>query len=228
MLYFLYNIHIDELKGRLSLMQDRVSVKLRAKELFRAQYWVCVGANVLVAIIVSAASSATFGMAAFFVSPPVTVGLCFFSLSVYRGFNGDIGSVFTNGFTNYLRKLGGMLWMELFVFLWSLLLIIPGIIKSLSYAMTPYILADCPNVCATDALKISMRMMAGHKGELFVYYLSFIGWGILSGLTCGVLYIFYVGPYINNTFAGYYDELKRVSIESGVISLSELDPDARI
>ena len=98
----------------------------------------------------------------------------------------------------------------------------PGIIKSLSYALTPYILADCPKMAATDALKVSMRMMKGHKWELFVFGLSFIGWILLSALTFGLLQIFFVMPYMNAAFAGYYSERKIAALNEGVVTAEEL------
>ncbi len=157
-----------------------------------------------------------------FVVLPVCVGYNSFTLRVYRGEAADIGGMFQNGFSNYWRHVGGMLWMGLFTFLWSLLFIIPGIIKALAYFMTPYILADCPTVTATDALKLSMRMTQGHKGKIFVMFLSFIGWAILTGLTFGILGIFYTGPYFGTTYAGLYDELKREALANGVVTASEL------
>ena len=89
--------------------------------------------------------------------------------------------------------------------------------------MTSYILAVYPNVKATDALKLSMRMTKGHKGKLFVMHLSFIGWGILSCLTFGILAIVYVGPYMAATEAGFFAELRDEAISSGMIELSELE-----
>jgi uncharacterized membrane protein len=117
-----------------------------------------------------------------------------------------------------------MLWMGLFTMLWTLLFIIPGIIKALAYFMTPYILAECPDVTATDALKLSMRMTAGHKGKVFVMGLSFIGWGLLTALTFGILGIFYTGPYYYTSFAGLYHELKEEALKNGVVSPAELWP----
>lgn len=101
---------------------------------------------------------------------PITVGLNYFFVKNVRGERDELSvtTPFSEAFRNYPRKLGGSLWMGLFVFLWSLLFIIPGFIKAISYAMTQYILADCPDVKATDALKLSMRMMKGHKWEFFV------------------------------------------------------------
>lgn len=159
---------------------------------------------------------------AVFVFPPVIVGYNSFTLNIYRGFKDSVGGMFSRGFSNYWRKVGGMLWMELWVFLWSLLFIIPGIIKALSYFMAPYILADCPAVTATDALKLSMRMTDGHKGKVFVMGLSFIGWGILSGLTFGILGILYTGPYMSTSFAGLYDELKNNALANGAVRPEEL------
>jgi len=89
-----------------------------------------------------------------------------------------------------------------------LIALIPAIIKSISYAMTPFILSDQPDVPARDALKLSMRMMDGNKKELFILSLSFIGWFLLSAMTLGILYVVYVGPYYYTTLAGFYDRLK--------------------
>jgi len=156
--------------------------------------------------------------------PPVTVGHNAFSLAIYRGQTATVGeTMFRTGFSNYGRHIGGMLWMELFLFLWSLLFVIPGIIKYYSYFMTPYILADCPNVPATEALKLSMRMTYGYKGDIFVMQLSFIGWWLLSALTFGILGIVYVGPYYTASMAGMYDALKGRALADGVVSAEELD-----
>ena len=157
-----------------------------------------------------------------FVVIPMVVGYNAFVLRVYRGMPADINGMFRDGFSNYWRHVGGMLWMGLFAYLWTLLFVIPGIIKMFSYFLTPYILADCPNVTATDALKLSMRMTAGHKGRIFVLVLSFIGWGVLSLLTAGLLGIFYSTPYYNTSKAGLYDELKNEALAKGVVSPLEL------
>ena len=113
--------------------------------------------------------------------------------------------------------------MALFVFLWSLLFFIPGIIKSFSYAMTQYILADCPNVKARDALKLSMRIMNGHKADLFVFHLSFLGWAILGALTFGILNLFYVSPYMNSSLATFYLEVREDALRRGVITMGQLE-----
>lgn len=207
-------------------MKSRKEIKGIAKDAFYRQYWLCVGANVIVMALCSVLSGISLGVAAFILVPSLVIRLNFFSVAMYRGEPSSIEDIFREGFDNFGRKLGGYLWMELFIYLWSLLFVIPGIIKAISYALTPYILADCKNVRATDALKLSMRMMEGHKWEYFVLGLSFIGWMLLTSLTCGLLYVFYVGPYMNNTFAGYYAERKAAALAEGTVTQAQLAGEA--
>lgn len=201
-------------------MKSRQEIKETAKKVFFDKYWLCVGVSAVSAAILF--TSASSGVGALLLAGPITVGLGFFALSLYRGMDADFNTLFVTGFTNFGRKVGAHLWMQLWISIWSLLLFVPGVIKSLSYAMTPYILGDCPNVKAKDALKISMRMMDGHKWELFVLQLSFVGWMLLTVVTFGLLGVFYTGPYMHNTFAGYYSELKVAALEKGVVTAEEL------
>ena len=201
-------------------MKLRAEIKQQAKKNFAAQYWISVGAFVLYMLIVSFASEMLVG--AIFLVPPMIVGYYSFTLKVYRGEQADIGDMFSVGFTNYWRNVGGILWMQLFTFLWTLLFIVPGIIKALAYFMTPYILADTKEVRPTQALKLSMRMTKGHKGKIFVTFLSFIGWAILTALTFGILAIFYTGPYFETSLAGLYSELKQNALDTGVVTAEEL------
>ena len=112
------------------------------------------------------------------------------------------------GFQPYGRTVGAMFLRDLFLCLWSLLFIIPGIIKIYSYRMVPYILADDPTIGGKDAITLSRQMMNGHKWNTFVLDLSFIGWAILSAFTLGILGIFYVKPYKCSTDAELYKVLK--------------------
>ena len=201
-------------------MKTGSEIKLAAKQAFYGNYWTSVGVLVLYVVIVSAVSGT--GIGGLIVAGPMTIGLSSFYLKAYRGMQAGVETMFSDGFTDFGRNLGGYLWMQLFVCLWSLLFVIPGIIKAYSYAMTPYILADCPNVKAKEALKLSMRMMAGHKWELFTLHLSFIGWHLLSLFTLGLLTLFYTGPYQAGTCAGYYSELKLLCLEQGIIAPEEL------
>ena len=97
---------------------------------------------------------------------------------------------------------------DLYIVLWSLLFVIPGIIKSYEYRMIPYILADNPEMPTEEVFAESKRLMSGNKWKAFVLDLSFIGWQLLSILTCGILSIFYVDPYQYSTNAALYEALK--------------------
>lgn len=109
----------------------------------------------------------------------------------------------------YLNVVAAKFLTNLFIFLWSLLLVVPGIIKSLEYMMVDYILADNPNISPMEALRESKQMMCGHKWNAFVLGLSFLGWEILNLFTVGLLDVFYVRPYMEATFAELYLELKQ-------------------
>lgn len=94
--------------------------------------------------------------------------------------------------------------MGLYIFLWSLLFIIPGIVKAYQYRMVPYILADRPELDQKEVFALSKQMMDGEKWNAFVLDLSFLGWHILGIITAGILEIFYIAPYVNLTNAQLY------------------------
>lgn len=169
--------------------------------------------------------SLVIGVVGIFLIGPFLIGQnAFFIQSVHRKMELNESVLpFKEAFIGYWRKLGGFWWCQLFQFLWSLLFIIPGIIKGYSYSMTPYILADCPNVKAKDALKLSMRIMKGKKWSFFVMQLSFIGWDLLSGLTLGILGLFHVIPYKQTAYADFYLEARQDALVNGVITTQELD-----
>ena len=116
---------------------------------------------------------------------------------------------------NYLNCVKILFFRDLYVFLWSLLFIIPGIIKAYEYRMVPYILGDNPNIDREEAFALSNMLMQGNKGKAFVLDLSFLGWYILNGLTLGILGIFYVNPYIKQTNAALYLKLKGLQTVEG-------------
>ena len=118
-----------------------------------------------------------------------------------------VEDAFNIGFKSWGHNVGGMLLMVVYTFLWSLLLIIPGIIKYFSYAMTPFILADKPELTANEAIELSMKMMDGHKLDFFILTLSFIGWSILAIFTLCIGYLWLV-PYMYTTMAAFYEDVK--------------------
>lgn len=118
---------------------------------------------------------------------------------------GNIGYAFDNNYKNITKT---MFFRDLFTVLWTLLFIIPGIVKSYEYQMIPYLLADNPQMTKEQAFEESKRMMQGQKWKAFVLDLSFIGWNLLSELTLGILGIFYVQPYMDATHAALYEALR--------------------
>lgn len=131
----------------------------------------------------------------------------------------DIGHLF-DGYRDFLRVFTTCLLQSVYILLWSLLLIIPGIIKAMSYSMTPFILRDRPDLKNNGAIELSMAMMDGHKADLFWLYLSFIGWFILSLLTLGIGY-FWLMPYISSTIANFYEDVKAEFENGGTINYQE-------
>lgn len=109
--------------------------------------------------------------------------------------------------SNYFHKVLGMLQMTVLIALWTLLLFIPGIIKALAYAMTPFILEDNPELSTTEAIHHSRMLMKGHKFDLFWLYLSFIGWMLLGLFTLGIGYL-WLTPYMQTAIASFYREVK--------------------
>ncbi|MFZ3170727.1 MAG: DUF975 family protein [Carboxydocellales bacterium] len=122
----------------------------------------------------------------------------------------------------YLNIIKAMLWRALLNFLWLLLLIIPGIVKYYAYRMVPYILADNPNIGYKRALELSVQMTKGHKFDIFVLDLSFIGWYLLGtlALLIGVLFVL---PYVNATNAELYLVLRQNALDSGLCGYEELN-----
>lgn len=111
------------------------------------------------------------------------------------------------GFQDYGRIFGTLLLQGVYTVLWTLLLIVPGVIKAYSYAMTVYILKDEPELKFNSAIEKSMAMMDGHKFELFYLQLTFIGWALLSILTLGIGFL-WLTPYTASATAHFYNEVK--------------------
>ena len=110
--------------------------------------------------------------------------------------------------TNYRETVKGMFIRDMCVLAWSLLFIVPGIVKSYEYRMMPYLYADDPTMTKERAFAESKQMMTGQKWNAFVLDLSFLGWNILSALTMGILGVFYVNPYQHQTNAALYEKLR--------------------
>lgn len=128
--------------------------------------------------------------------------------------NPDVNDTFI-GFQNILGAIKVYFANFIFTFLWSLLFLIPGIIKSFAYSQCFFILAENPEISGREALKRSEEMMKGHKMEYFVLSLSFFGWMLLGGFTCGLLYIWLL-PYMNATLANFYNSIKPAAVTENI------------
>lgn len=139
---------------------------------------------------------------------PFSVGTYKYSLNALRG-TGNISDLGSGFDTSYKRNVKVMFFYDLYSVLWTLLFIIPGLIKIYEYRMIPYILADNPEMDKKEVFELSKSMMKGNKWRAFVLDLSFILWDFLSGITLGLVGTFWVSPYKLLTNAALYDALKQ-------------------
>ena len=168
----------------------------------------------LIVIIVSLAFS-------IFISNPLLVGQSRYFME-HRGSEPTVGRIFyAFGGSNYLNVVKIMFLMNLKIFLWSLLFIIPGIIKAFEYFAIPYILAENPGISSKRAFEISKQMTMGEKFNIFWLGITFIGWHLLAAITCGIGEFFLL-PYIQATDAEVYSILRDKAHETGISDFAEL------
>ena len=159
-------------------------------------------------------------LAPWVVAPAFALSTVRIYLSVTAGVKPKVEDAFC-GFDDYWAAVKVTFFVGLFTFLWSLLFIIPGIIKSLSYSMSLYILAENKGKPALECINESKAMTNGYKGELFLLGLSFIGWLLLTAVTFGIAYI-WVGPYMQATYINAYQLLKsRVEAPAAEVIVAE-------
>jgi len=143
------------------------------------------------------------------VSGPIVLGISIFSLNIGRNKDAKIEQLF-EGFRNFGTSILAYVLMVLFIILWTILLIIPGIIAAISYSMTFFIIAEDETIGAYDALKKSKEMMNGHKWKFFCLGFSFFGWFLLSIFTLGIG-LLWLAPYVNVSYVKFYDDIKEVN-----------------
>lgn len=151
------------------------------------------------------AAAVVIGFFALLIGSVVWVGYARFNINLIEGKTADINQLFLR-FYDWKRLTLARFLQGLYVFLWSLLLIIPGIIASYSYSMTGYILAEHPEMSAKDAIALSKEIMQGNKMRLFMLHLSFFGWGLLAVITCGIGGL-WVTPYVQAATAVFYRDI---------------------
>ena len=163
----------------------------------------------LIASVISYICSAMYYIPAIFVSYPLGVGIMMAYLHHVRGTRKlSIEAMFsTFNAKYYWKSIGLMLLTNIYIFLWTLLLFIPGIIKGISYTFAPYILADNPELTANEAIEQSMKMTYGHKMNLFLIGLGMFGLMLLSALLLFIP-VLWIAPYYQAVIAKYYEEVK--------------------
>lgn len=183
-------------------VQDDIQMDIRPQDI------VAVAFTVIVVLIVAAIVLAIGIALDVLLLNPVQVGINRFMVKSLD----DTARIAEVGYTfdhNYKNGVKVMFFKDLYVVLWSLLFIVPGIYKAYQYRMVPYILGENPDMTYQEVLQRSKDMMDGQKWDAFVLDLSFILWHMLGGITCGLAEIFYVAPYVNLTDAALYSRLSR-------------------
>ena len=162
--------------------------------------------NLLTAQSISAFGlGSILGLAQFLIGGAIELGFATFLLRQHRREELDFQDLFSQ-FHRFGQGFAQKFLRILYITLWSLLFVIPGIVKSYAYAMTPFIMAENPEMSANDAITASRELMDGHKGDLFILDLSFIGWGILAAVTCNIGHLA-LNPYRNASYAAFYKDL---------------------
>lgn len=184
---------------------NRVELKTMAKAQIKGNIGILFLMLLLVGVIASVANVIPV-VGSLAVTPVLGLALVKVYLKMTEGVKPAIGDLFSC-LDQIWASFKVTILTALFTSLWSMLFVIPGIIKSISYSMAMYILAENPNLPALEAINRSKAMMEGHKMEMFVLQLSFIGWHLLGGITFGIAYI-WILPYMNATMANFYNKVK--------------------
>ena len=166
---------------------------------------------IMIVIMIGVSSASSFvpvlgSIANYLVNAAFALGGAWVFLRIAKGEEVSVGNIFY-GFEDLWAAIKAQFFMGLFILLWYLLLIIPGIIKTYAYSMTFYILAENKGMPVLEAITLSRKMMDGHKMDLFLLFLSFIGWFILTAITFGIAGI-WVYPYFYATFSNFYLSVK--------------------
>ena len=209
------------LNGDPSQLEELADEMEAALERFFNDPLVAITTAVLTVLIVLLSLCLSFAWKSFVVHP-IRVGENRFYME-HRGFETKFSRLFyTFGSGHYLNCAKTMFFYELKIFLWSLLFIIPGIIKSYEYCMVPYILAENPRISTDRAFELSKKMTDGEKWHIFCLQLSFIGWYLLAAIACCGLGNYFLMPYVNATHAELYQVMREKAHGLGFATYEEL------
>ena len=192
---------------------NRAALKAEAKQEIKGKIGILFLISLIIAVI-SGAAGAILSLipggaivATIVITPAFLLSTTRIYLNIAKGGTPKAADAFC-GFDDFWSAFKVTFLIEIKVFLWSLLFVIPGIIKAISYSMATYILAENKGKSARECIKESKEMTNGHKMELFVLGLSFIGWALLCSVTFGIASIWVI-PYVQATFANAYNSLKK-------------------
>ena len=187
-------------------MKTNSELRALARSQLKGSWLIAVGLTLIYCIIIGA-SNIIPGIGPLFIGGPLTFGFLGYFLKKARGEQVEIENLF-DGFKLFGSTFLLYLLQCIFIALWSCLLIIPGIVKCLSYSMSFFILKDNPEIGAMEAINQSRKMMVGHKGKLFLLCLSFSGWIFLTCLSFGIG-LLWLYPYMSLSIANFYEGLKQ-------------------
>lgn len=225
---------------------NRQVLKAQAKDVLKNHYWPMVGLGVLLMIFSGGSGSVNTIRGVFsdnnnialvtystivgilimiFVVNPLTVGVNRYMIRISRGEQANFEDViyaFRHGYFNVVK----IMFIEIiFILLWSLLLVIPGIYKAIEYSMIPFLLAEDSTLTSKEAFAATKQLMSGHIGDYFVLTLSFILLYFAGAITFGILYIFYVVPYVNLTYTQFYLLLTKVPEDNTFVNINNQNTD---
>lgn len=180
--------------------ENRILMK-QAREALTNKWGLAILTYLIVGIIPSIG-----GPVGFIIAAPMSLGSAIFTLNLSRGKKVEFEQIF-DGFKKFEKALVAYLLIIVFIFLWSLLLIIPGIVAAIAYSQTFFLLADNPDLSGREAIAKSTILMQGKKWKYFCLILRFTGWFLLSLITFGIGFLF-LTPYMQVSFAKFYDDIK--------------------
>ena len=183
--------------------EESASIGESLSEMTNTEIAVILGAIIGVIVVVIIVSI----LIRLFLYNPLQVGCYRFFRKNTENYPVRLG-VIKQGFGNYGHTFVTLLLRDLFLFLWTLLFLIPGIVKTYSYRLVPYIIKDNPELSASQVITRSRKLMDGYKGKAFLLDLSFIGWLLLSIITFGIVGIFWTNPYYESAAAAFYIDVK--------------------
>ena len=190
------------------MLTENRELMTRARSQLAGKWGIAVGVTfIYMAILIVLNFIPLIGwLAAVLISGPLVLGITTFFLSLARGREVTVGTLF-EGFSFFINALLTYILMTIFLLLWTLLLIVPGIMKAFSYALTFFIMSDDKSVNGTAAITRSKEMMQGNRWKLFCLGCRFIGWALLCLLTLGIGFL-WLCPYISTSIANFYDDVR--------------------